>query len=110
MRVLNLFLWVFVLKFLNVKARLHDGRLLKVADWQPSKDEYWAITGTNGSGKTVLSMLPAGKVVLSEGQVDGLPSSVSFLSLEAQAEYIENERKLDQRSEERRVGKECRSR
>lgn len=96
MRVLNLFLWVFVLKFLNVKARLHDGRLLKIADWQPSKDEYWAITGTNGSGKTVLSMLPAGKVVLSEGQVDGLPSSVSFLSLEAQAEYIENERKLDQ--------------
>lgn len=87
---------MFVLKFLEIKARLADGRVLQVANWQPKKEEYWAISGTNGSGKTVLSQLPAQKIVLSEGRAENLPQTVSYLSLEAQSEYIANERKLDQ--------------
>lgn len=87
---------MFVLKFIDIKARLHDGRLLKVADWQPKLSEYWAITGTNGSGKTALSLLPANKIVLSHGRAENLPVKIAYLSLEAQAEYIENERKIDQ--------------
>lgn len=84
------------MKFLDIKARLHDGRLLQVKDWQPNTAEYWAITGTNGSGKTALSLLPANKINLSEGQALNLPQKVAYLSLEAQAEYIEHERKIDQ--------------
>lgn len=84
------------MKFIDIKARLHDGRILRVADWQPKLSEYWAITGTNGSGKTALSLLPANKIVLSHGSVENLPEKIAYLSLEAQAEYIENERKLDQ--------------
>lgn len=87
---------MFVLKFIDIKARLHDGRVLKVADWQPKLSEYWAITGTNGSGKTALSLLPANKIVLSHGSAENLPSKIAYLSLEAQAEYIAIERKLDQ--------------
>lgn len=87
---------MFVLKFIDIKARLHDGRILRVADWQPKLSEYWAITGTNGSGKTALSLLPANRIILSQGVAENLPIKVSYLSLEAQAEYIENERKLDQ--------------
>tara|TARA_R110001583_G_scaffold91334_2_gene233392 strand:+ start:764 stop:2200 length:1437 start_codon:yes stop_codon:yes gene_type:complete len=83
-------------KFLNIKARLHDGRLLRINDWQPNTSEYWAITGTNGSGKTALSLLMANKVIISQGCAEGLPLRIAYLSLEAQAEYLENERKLDQ--------------
>ena len=87
---------MFVLKFLDIKARLYDGRILRVVDWQPKPSEYWAITGTNGSGKTALSLLPAHKIVLSQGSTENLPKKIAYLSLEAQAEYIENERKIDQ--------------
>ena len=91
-----------ILKFLNIKTRLHDGRTLSVEDWQPNLSEYWAITGTNGSGKTALSLLPANKIVIhstssnAQNIIEGLPNTVSYLSLEAQAEYLENERKLDE--------------
>ena len=75
--------------FKDILARLHDGRHLQVADWQMNAGEFWAITGTNGSGKTVLSLLAAERVVLSKGTADNLPVNVSYVSLEAQAEQIE---------------------
>ncbi len=43
------------MRFSAIQARLHDGRNLQVDQWQLNPGEYWAITGTNGSGKTVLS-------------------------------------------------------
>ncbi|MAY00557.1 MAG: molybdate ABC transporter ATP-binding protein ModF [Oceanospirillaceae bacterium] len=82
--------------FKDILARLHDGRHLQVADWQMNAGEFWAITGTNGSGKTVLSLLAAERVVLSKGTADNLPVNVSYVSLEAQAEQIETERKEDE--------------
>ncbi|MAK92703.1 MAG: molybdate ABC transporter ATP-binding protein ModF [Oceanospirillaceae bacterium] len=82
--------------FKDILARLHDGRHLQVADWQMNAGEFWAITGTNGSGKTVLSLLAAERVVLSKGTADNLPANVSYVSLEAQAEQIETERKEDE--------------
>ncbi len=87
---------MFVLKFIDIKARLKDGRILKVAEWQTQPTEYWAIAGTNGSGKTALSLLAANKIVLSHGSAENLPSKIAYLSLEAQAEYIAIERKQDQ--------------
>ncbi|MDK2776842.1 MAG: ATP-binding cassette domain-containing protein [Pseudomonadota bacterium] len=82
--------------FRNILARLHDGRHLQVADWQMNPGEFWAITGTNGSGKTVLSLLPADQLVLSHGDATGLPAQVAYVSLEAQAAQIEIERKEDE--------------
>lgn len=84
------------MKFQAIKARLHDKRVLTVNDWQVQADETWAITGTNGSGKSVLSKLVADKVLLSAGQVFDLPKSVAFVSLDAQAELIERERAEDE--------------
>jgi len=80
----------------NIQARLHDGRILNVADWQLNPGECWAITGTNGSGKTVLSQLVADDVVLSHGELSSLPEKVAYVSLEAQAAQIESERKEDE--------------
>lgn len=85
------------MRFTDILARLHDGRHLQVADWQLNPGEFWAIAGTNGSGKTVLSMLPADQwLTLSHGTVLDLPASVSYVSLEAQARQIEQERHDDE--------------
>ena len=84
------------MQFSAIKARLYDGRFLSVPHWNIQPGECWAITGTNGSGKTVLSMLTADQVVLSQGEAINLPARVSFVSLEAQARQIELERKEDE--------------
>lgn len=84
------------MQFQNIKARLHDKRILNVPQWQINTGEVWAITGTNGSGKTALSLLPANKITLSQGQADNLPTTVAYVSLEAQAEQIERERQADE--------------
>lgn len=84
------------MQFTEIQARLHDGRQLQFDQWQLNQGEYWAITGTNGSGKTALSCLFASEVVLSHGSVSDLPADVAYVSLEAQASQIELERKQDE--------------
>lgn len=84
------------MKFEAIQAKLHDGRYLKVAQWEVTDGQFWAIAGTNGSGKTALSCLLGDQVKLSHGAVDGLLDSVAYVSLEAQAELIEHERKVDE--------------
>ena len=84
------------MRFSAIQARLHDGRNLQVDQWQLNPGEYWAITGTNGSGKTVLSALAGDQVVLSHGEACDLPASVAYVSLEAQAAQIEQERHADE--------------
>ncbi len=84
------------MKFEAIRAKLHDGRYLVVDQWQIDEGQYWAITGTNGSGKTVLSCLLGGRVKLSHGTIQSLRDNVAYVSLEAQAELIEHERKVDE--------------
>ena len=84
------------MNFQNISAKLHDKRLLRVEQWALQPDETWVITGTNGSGKTALSLLLGHKIKLSSGQVDNIPNRVAYVSLEAQAELIEQERYNDQ--------------
>lgn len=84
------------MRFEKIMARLHDGRHLQVDDWQVNAGEYWAIIGTNGSGKTALSGLPGERLRLAHGTVTDLPADVAYVSLEAQAEQIEFERKNDE--------------
>ena len=80
----------------EIQARLHDGRVLTVPCWIMASGQHWAITGTNGSGKTVLSLLATDELVLSHGEVLERPASVAYVSLEAQAKQIELERKEDE--------------
>ena len=84
------------MKFEAIRAKLHDGRYLVVDQWQIDEGQFWAITGTNGSGKTVLSCLLGGRVKLSHGTIQSLRDNVAYVSLEAQAELIEHERKVDE--------------
>lgn len=84
------------MKFSAIEARLHDKRVLHVDFWQILAGQYWAITGTNGSGKTALSLLPAQELILSHGEAEDLPASVAYVSLEAQAKQIARERQEDE--------------
>lgn len=81
--------------FAAIRARLHDGRKLVVDSFAIKPNESWAITGTNGSGKTVLSLLAADAVTLNQGTVQDLPKSIAYVSLEEQAKQIEQERRED---------------
>lgn len=83
-------------EFKELRARLHDGRNFIVDDWSVAVDQTWGIIGTNGSGKTVLSRLFAGDVCLSHGETSDLPNHVAFVSLEAQAALIDQERREDE--------------
>ncbi|MDF1762923.1 MAG: molybdate ABC transporter ATP-binding protein ModF [Oleibacter sp.] len=82
--------------FNKIRARLYDGRTLKVPSWTINPDECWAIIGTSGSGKTALSRLFVNDLPLSEGTADSLPKSVAYVSLEAQKALLERERKEDE--------------
>lgn len=84
------------IEFKNIRARLHDGRVLEVSDWSLAKSESWGIIGTNGSGKTALSQLLSNDVYLSQGIVNNLPTSIAYVSLEAQRALLEKERKEDE--------------
>lgn len=84
-----------MIRFTGIEARLHDGRHLKVADWTIEDGQYWAIAGTNGSGKTALSCLFGGQVPLLQGEMNNLPENLGYVSLEAQREQIEWELKED---------------
>lgn len=84
------------MNFQNIKARLHDGRILHLPSWQLEANQHWAIIGTSGSGKTAVSQLFANKLLLSQGTAEQLPKQVTYVSLEAQAEQIELEKKQDQ--------------
>ena len=77
-------------------ARLDDGRHLNVANWQLGDHQTWAITGTNGSGKTLLSRLLLDELVLSQGEITQRPESVAYVSLESQSALIELERAQDE--------------
>lgn len=84
-----------MIRFTDIDARLHDGRHLKVENWTIEEGQYWAIAGTNGSGKTALSALFGGFLVPSSGQLENLPEKPGYVSLEAQREQIEQELKED---------------
>ena len=84
-----------MIRFTDIEARLHDGRHLKVADWAIEEGQYWAIAGTNGSGKTALSALFGGLLIPQDGTLANLPQNLGYVSLEAQREQIEQELKDD---------------
>lgn len=81
------------MKLKNIEARLQDGRILRVDEWATENGQYWAIAGTNGSGKTALSCLVGGELPIVSGSAEGLPDNLGYVSLEAQRAQIEFELK-----------------
>ncbi|WPP51747.1 ATP-binding cassette domain-containing protein [Catalinimonas niigatensis] len=53
----------------NVKIIKYGQKLFHDFSWTIREDEHWVISGANGSGKTLLLELLAGKVQLAQGRV-----------------------------------------
>lgn len=68
---------------------------LENIDWEILPEQHWAITGSNGAGKSALAAVLHGDGDIVAGDISGLPDRVAVVSFEAQATLIEEERKKD---------------
>lgn len=81
--------------FKHASIRFSESFSLLDIDWQIADGEIWAITGTNGSGKSSLAATLAGNGEITGGSISNLPARTALVSLEAQANLIERERRRD---------------
>lgn len=58
-----------IIECLNLQVNAIQRQLITNLSWQIRADEFWAVTGANGSGKTVLSSLIAGKRMPVKGSI-----------------------------------------
>ena len=83
------------IEFKQAPIRFSETFSLVDIDWKIEAGEIWAITGTNGSGKSSLAATLAGNGEITIGIIRNLPARTALVSLEAQAELIERERLRD---------------
>ncbi len=83
------------IEFNQATVRFSETFSLVDIDWKIEAGEIWAITGTNGSGKSSLAATLAGNGEITNGFIKDLPARTALVSLEAQAELIERERLRD---------------
>lgn len=83
------------IEFIQATIRISESFSLVDIDWNIKAGEIWAITGTNGAGKSSLAAALTGSADITSGLVRGLPARTAVVSLEAQAELIERERLRD---------------
>ena len=83
------------IEFKQATIRFSETFSLVNIDWKIEAGEIWAITGTNGSGKSSLAATLAGNGEITNGIIRNLPARTALVSLEAQAELIERERLRD---------------
>ncbi len=83
------------IEFIQATIRISESFSLVDIDWNIKAGEIWAITGTNGAGKSSLAAALTGSADIASGEVRGLPARIAVVSLEAQAELIERERLRD---------------
>ena len=84
-----------IIEFSQATIRFSETFSLVAIDWKIEAGEIWAITGTNGSGKSSLAATLAGNGEITNGFIRDLPARTALVSLEAQAELIERERLRD---------------
>jgi molybdate transport system ATP-binding protein len=83
------------IEFSRATIRFSESFSLLDINWKLEADEVWAITGTNGAGKSSLAASLTGIGEVTEGTLQILPARTAIVSLEAQAALIERERLRD---------------
>tara|TARA_R110001583_G_scaffold130834_2_gene282591 strand:- start:1398 stop:2822 length:1425 start_codon:yes stop_codon:yes gene_type:complete len=81
--------------FDDLTVNFDDRFQLDHINWQIDPQQHWVITGANGAGKSALAAVLAGAGDVVSGKINGVPTRVSMVSFEGQAELIEAERKKD---------------
>lgn len=73
----------------NAQFRLHQNRFLNLSRFVIRENEFWAIVGSNGSGKTAFGLALQGKLPLYQGDYENRFASVQLLSFEKQQQILE---------------------
>jgi len=81
--------------FSHATIRFSESFSLVDINWQLEAGDVWAITGTNGAGKSSLAAALTGIGEVTEGTLEIIPGRTAIVSLEAQAQLIERERRRD---------------
>src|SRR5688572_32878414 len=99
-----------MLEVKNLKVRVEDKEILRGVNLSVNTGEVHAIMGPNGSGKSTFARAIAGHpgYEVTEGQI--LYKGQDLLEMDPDERARDGVFMAFQRSEERRVGKECRSR
>lgn len=80
----------------NVTAKISYKKYLKDISWQICQGEFWAVLGTNASGKSGLGQLLAGRLEVISGEITSQPEKTGYVSFEKHAEIIEDLIKNDE--------------
>ncbi|MDC7220979.1 MAG: ATP-binding cassette domain-containing protein [Spirochaetales bacterium] len=78
----------------NVSYKIGRKELIPPLSLSIKKGECWALTGANGSGKTLLGRLIAGDLEPSSGEILGA-GTPAYVSFEKQSALLEEERQRD---------------
>src|SRR3712207_9413448 len=95
-----------VLQFAGVTVRRGNAVLIEDVDWTVEEDERWVVLGPNGAGKTTLIQVASAQ----QHPTDGVAGILGEVLGAVDVFELRPRIGLTSRSEERRVGKECRSR
>lgn len=68
-----------IVKIVDAVPRLEHLRFGEPVNWQIKEGEHWAIIGSNGAGKTLLTDLLLSKYALKEGEISYLKNGVQQL-------------------------------
>ncbi|WP_080804264.1 ATP-binding cassette domain-containing protein [Desulfamplus magnetovallimortis] len=79
---------IFSLK--SVSAKISKGKYLKDISWHISSGDFWAVTGTNGSGKSGLGQLLAGRLEVISGEISVQPEKRGYVSFEKHSEIMDD--------------------
>ncbi len=79
----------------NVTAEFDNGFIFNNANWTIKDGQHWLVCGSNGAGKSALTAILTGAGEIDRGILKGVPERIGVVSLEAQAELIEAERRKD---------------
>ena len=96
-----------LVKFLDVTKKFGGVSALEKISFEINKGEFVFITGPSGSGKTTILKLILGEILPTSGTIAVDGTNVGALTPDELPLYRQ---KIGTRSEERRVGEECRSR
>lgn len=80
----------------RVTAEISHKKYLKEISWTIRPGEFWAVLGTNASGKSGLGQLLSGRLKVLSGEITFNPGKTGYVSFEKHAEIMENLIKNDE--------------
>ena len=79
-----------LLNIKTVTAEISHDNFLRDITWEIGHGEFWAVLGTNASGKSGLGQLIAGRLDIVSGTIESKPGCIGYISFEKHAEIMED--------------------